>query len=246
VVATPIGNLEDITLRALRVLREVSLVMTEDTRTTRKLLDRYEVRVPMLSFFEGNVRRRTSHVLAELEAGHDVALVTEAGTPGVSDPGAELARAAAEAGCPVVPIPGPSAVATLLSVAGMDADRFTFLGFLPKKAGERRRLLESVAGHPWPLVLYESPYRVRATLEALLETLGDRELVAGREMTKLHEQVWRGTVNAALEHFTNPRGEFTLAVAGTEKGKRREKKPKYGAGTRLSGHGREDDPGPSD
>ena len=195
---------------------EVSLIATEDTRTTRKLLNRYDIHVPTISYFAGNVRRRTPRLLEEL-AENDVALVTEAGTPGVSDPGSDLARAAAEAGHAVVPVPGPSAVAALLSVAGVPADRFTFLGFPPRKAGERRRLLESIAEHRWATVLYESPHRVIATLEALLEVLGDREVVVGREMTKLHEEVWRGTVSEALEHFAKRRGEFTLVVAGAEK-----------------------------
>ena len=225
-VATPIGNLEDVTLRALRVLREVSLIAAEDTRTTRKLLNRYDIHVPTISYFTGNIRRRTPQILAALAEG-DVALVTEAGTPGVSDPGADLARAAAEAGYPTVPIPGPSAVAALLSVAGLSADRFTFLGFLPRKKGERQRLLESVATHPWPTVLYESPYRVRATLEALREAFGDRRVVVGREMTKLHEEVFGGTLAETLEHFQSPRGEFTLVVAGIDaKARRRSAKAK--------------------
>ncbi len=214
VVATPIGNLEDISARALRVLGEVDLIAAEDTRTTRKLLTRYGLRVPMVSLFDANVRRRVPALLAELDAGKSIALVSEAGTPLISDPGAQLVRAAAEAGHTVTPIPGPTAIAALLSVAGLPADKFTFLGFLPRRAGQRRRLLEEVAGLSWPIVLYESPHRIIATLEALGEVLGDREVVIGREMTKLHEEIFRGTVLEAVEHFQKPRGEFTVVVAG--------------------------------
>ena len=216
VVATPIGNLEDISARALRILGEVDLIAAEDTRTTRKLLTRYELRVRMVSLFDANVRRRIPQLLKELEEGKQVALVSEAGTPVISDPGALLVRAAAEAGHTVTPIPGPTAIAALLSVAGMPADKFTFLGFLPRKAGQRRRLIESIAMQSWPTVFYESPYRIIATLEALREVLGDRETVIGREMTKLHEEIFRGTLTEAIEHFQKPRGEFTVAMAGAE------------------------------
>ena len=216
VVATPIGNLEDISARALRILGEVDLIAAEDTRTTRKLLTRYELRVRMVSLFDANVRRRIPQLLKELGEGKQIALVSEAGTPVISDPGALLVRAAAEAGHTVTPIPGPTAIAALLSVAGMPADKFTFLGFLPRKAGQRRRLIESIAMQSWPTVFYESPYRIIVTLEALRETLGDRETVIGREMTKLHEEIFRGTLTEAIEHFQKPRGEFTVAVAGAE------------------------------
>ena len=216
VVATPIGNLEDISARALRILAEVDLIAAEDTRTTRKLLTRYGLHVRMVSLFDANVRRRIPQLLKELDEDKQIALVSEAGTPVISDPGALLVRAAAEAGHTVTPIPGPTAIAALLSVAGMPADKFTFLGFLPRKAGQRRRLIESIAEQPWTTVFYESPYRIIATLEALRETLGDREIVIGREMTKLHEEIFRGTLTEAIEHFQKPRGEFTVAVAGAE------------------------------
>ena len=216
VVATPIGNLEDISARALRILGEVDLIAAEDTRTTRKLLTRYGLHVRMVSLFDANVRRRIPQLLKELEEGKQVALVSEAGTPVISDPGALLVRATAEAGHTVTPIPGPTAIAALLSVAGMPADKFTFLGFLPRKAGQRRRLIESIAEQPWTTVFYESPHRIIATLEALHEVLGDRETVIGREMTKLHEEIFRGTLSEAIEHFQKPRGEFTLAVAGAD------------------------------
>ena len=214
VVATPIGNLEDISARALRILGEVDLIAAEDTRTTRKLLTRYELRVRMVSLFDANVRRRIPQLLRELGEGKQIALVSEAGTPVISDPGALLVRATAEAGHTVTPIPGPTAIAALLSVAGMPANKFTFLGFLPRKAGQRRKLIESIAEQPWTTVFYESPHRIIATLEALRETLGDRETVIGREMTKLHEEIFRGTLAEAIEHFQKPRGEFTVAVAG--------------------------------
>ena len=216
VVATPIGNLEDISARALRVLGEVDLIAAEDTRTTRKLLTRYGLHVRMVSLFDANVRRRIPSLLKELDEGKQIALVSEAGTPVISDPGALLVRATAAAGHTVTPIPGPTAIAALLSVAGMPADKFTFLGFLPRKAGQRRRLIESIAMQSWPTVFYESPYRIIVTLEALHEVLGDRETVIGREMTKLHEEIFRGTLTEAIEHFQKPRGEFTVAVAGAD------------------------------
>ena len=216
VVATPIGNLEDISARALRILGEVDLIAAEDTRTTRKLLTRYGLHVRMVSLFDANIRRRIPQLLKELDEGKQIALVSEAGTPVISDPGALLVRAAAEAGHTVTPIPGPTAIAALLSVAGMPADKFTFLGFLPRKAGQRRRLIESIAEQPWTTVFYESPHRIIATLEALRETLGDRNIVIGREMTKLHEEIFRGTLTEAIEHFQKPRGEFTVAVAGAD------------------------------
>ena len=214
VVATPIGNLEDISARALRVLGEVDLIAAEDTRTTRKLLTRYGLRVPMVSLFDANVRRRIPQLLAELDEGKDIALVSEAGTPLISDPGALLVKAAAEAGHTVTPIPGPTAIAALLSVAGLPADKFTFLGFLPRRAGQRRRMIEAISEQEWPTVLYESPHRIIATLEALRDVLGDREAVIGREMTKLHEEIFRGTLSEAIDHFQKPRGEFSVVVAG--------------------------------
>ena len=188
------------------------MVAAEDTRTTRKLLTRYEIQVPTISYFEGNSRQRLPKILSYLEEG-DVALVTEAGTPGVSDPGADLVRAAANAGYPVVPIPGPSALAAALSVSGLSGDRFTFLGFLPRRPRQRKSVLQQVIAHPWPLVLYESPHRVIACLKDLLEVLGDRDVVVAREMTKIYEEVFRGSISQAMERFTAPRGEFTIVVA---------------------------------
>ncbi|MDI7276486.1 MAG: 16S rRNA (cytidine(1402)-2'-O)-methyltransferase [Anaerolineae bacterium] len=215
VVATPIGNLEDITLRALRTLKEVRLIAAEDTRTARKLLARYEIHTPTTSFFTHNQVLKTPYILEQLAAG-DVALISEAGTPGVSDPGAELVRAAIGAGYPIVPIPGPSAVPAAMAVSGLPADRFVFLGFLPRRRRERLALLEQAAGLPWTLVFFEAPHRVLESLEDVQRVLGDRPAVAARELTKLHEEVQRGTLSqlrAQLE-AGDTRGEFTFVVAG--------------------------------
>ena len=217
IVTTPIGNLEDTTLRALRVLKEVGLVAAEDTRTTRKLLSRYQVHVPLISYNEHNARQRIPRLLHALESG-DVALVSEAGVPAISDPGLELVREAAAQGVAVVPVPGPSAVTAALSVAGQPADSFMFLGFLPRTKQKRRAALRSVASLPQTLVLFEAPHRLSATLEELLATLDDREATVCRELTKLHEEVFRGRISEALAHFSQPRGEFVLVVAGRQTG----------------------------
>ncbi len=216
-VATPIGNLEDITLRALRVLAEASLVAAEDTRTTRKLLTHHGIRARLLSYNEHNMKGRTPQILAALETG-DVAFASEAGTPGVSDPGFELARAAIEAGHTVVAVPGASALLTALSASGLPMREFTFLGFLPRRSSERRRLFESLKGERRTLVAFESPHRVRASLVDMLAVLGDRRIAAGRELTKVHEEVFRGTVSEALERFAETRGEFTIVVEGATVG----------------------------
>lgn len=213
VVATPIGNMEDITLRALRVVRDVQLIAAEDTRTTRGLLNHHGIRTRLLSYNEHNMRRRTPQLLAALQGG-DVALVSEAGTPGVSDPGHELIVAAMEAGVPVVAVPGPSAVVAALVASGLPMREFSFLGFLPRRAGERRRTLGAVAGEQRTLVFFEAPHRLRRTLEDILATLSDRRIAVCREMTKAFEEVFRGTVSGALQHFSEPRGEFTLVVEG--------------------------------
>ncbi len=213
VVATPIGNLEDVTLRALRVLREASLIAAEDTRTTRKLLSRYDVHTPVTSFHDANAARKLPVLLAALRDGA-VALVSDAGMPLVSDPGYQLVSAATAAGVPVVAVPGPSAVTAALVVSGLPADRFLFLGFLPRKAGERRSALRALAREQHTLVAFEAPHRLRQTLHDLLTALGDRRIAVCRELTKLHEEVFRGSVQEALAHFTEPRGEFTLVVEG--------------------------------
>ncbi|MSQ62057.1 MAG: 16S rRNA (cytidine(1402)-2'-O)-methyltransferase [Dehalococcoidia bacterium] len=214
IVATPIGDLRDVTMRAVEVLRGVSLILSEDTRTTRKLLDRYEITTPMLAYNEHNHAERLSRVLRTLEGG-DIALVSEAGMPAISDPGEALVRAAVEAGNRVSPVPGPSALTAALAVSGMPATLVTFIGFLPRKKGERRRLLSQLADRPDTLIAFEAPHRIQDSLEDAALTLGgDRRIVVCREMTKLHEEVFRGTLREALTHFVTPRGEFTLVIAG--------------------------------
>ena len=213
VVATPIGNLEDVTLRGLRTLGEVGLIAAEDTRTTRRLLSRHGIRTPMVSYNEHNRKSRIPELLSALETG-DVALVCDAGTPAVSDPGGELVSAVMEAGARVVPVPGASALTACMAVGRQAKDGVLFLGFLPRRKGDRRRLLESVATLPYSLVVFEAPHRLRAALQAVLEALGDRRLTACRELTKVHEEIFRGTVSEALRHFDQPRGEFTVMIDG--------------------------------
>lgn len=215
-LATPIGNLEDLSARALRILREADAIVSEDTRTTMKLLARHEIRKPLIAYFQHSPPRRLEELLEKLTAGQTLVLVTESGTPGVSDPGARLVDAAFAAGVKVVPLPGPSAVAVAASVCGFGADAFHFAGFLPKKPGKRRKMLETLKPLEVTLIFFESPYRVAALLEDLAAVLGDRRLTVCRELTKLHEEVWRTTVSKALERYKKeePRGEFTLAVEG--------------------------------
>ena len=217
VVATPIGNLEDISLRALRVLREAALVAAEDTRRTRKLLTHYGIRGRLVSLREHNERARAPVLVRRLLDGDSIALVSDAGTPGLSDPGATLVRAAADAGVPVVPVPGPSAVLAALVASGLPAEPVTFFGFLPARGAERRRALEALRDLPHTLVLFEAPHRLREALDDLLEVLGDRRIVVARELTKVHEEVYRATLSEAVRHFSAhpPRGEFTLVIEGT-------------------------------
>ena len=214
VVGTPIGNLEDVTLRALRVLREVDVVACEDTRRTRGLLAHFEVHTPVTSYHEHNKAMKGPALVRQLVEGRSVALVTDAGTPGVSDPGFLLVREARAAGVPVVPVPGPSAVATLLSVAGLPADRFVFDGFLPVKPGRRLNRLRALAAQETPIVLYESPHRILATLEAIAEVFGDRPIVVGRELTKQFEEIAVAPAAALRARFeaAGVRGEFTLVL----------------------------------
>ncbi len=214
VIATPIGNLEDITLRALRVLGEVQLIAAEDTRTARKLLNRYDIKTRMTSYFEHNKRMKVPQLLEVLEEG-DVALVSEAGMPGISDPGYELVRAAIEKGFEVIALPGSSAVTTAMAISGLPADQFVYLGFLPRKKNEKRSLLASLQAEPRTLVCFESPYRVLASLEMMLEVLGERNVAVCREMTKLHEEIFRGSVSQAIKRFQKPRGEFTVVIQGS-------------------------------
>jgi len=215
VVATPIGNLEDVTLRALRVLREAGVVLAEDTRRTRILLDRHGIAARPRSLHAHNEAARTDEVLAALSGGHDVALVSDAGTPLVSDPGARLVEAALAAGHAVSPVPGPSAVLAALTVSGLGGGGFAFLGFLPRRAGERAALLARHRETGVPLVLFESPQRLAATLRVLHEALGDRRACVARELTKLHEEIVHGTLASLAERFAGgARGEITLVVSG--------------------------------
>jgi 16S rRNA (cytidine1402-2'-O)-methyltransferase len=213
VVATPIGNLEDITLRALRVLREVKLIAAEDTRKTRRLLNHYDIKTPVTSYYEHNKLSKLDYILDQLKE-NDVAIVSEAGMPGISDPGYELIVAASRKNTPVVPVPGPSAVTTALAVSGLPTDRFIYIGFLPSRSGARRRTLESITTEPGTIIALEAPHRLTATLKDILAVLGDRRLAIGRELTKLHEEVFRGNVSGAIKHFTEPRGELTLVIEG--------------------------------
>jgi 16S rRNA (cytidine1402-2'-O)-methyltransferase len=220
VVATPIGNLEDISLRALRILREVKLIAAEDTRKTKRLLNKYDIATTITSFHEHTKAPKINYILERLEEGN-VALVSEAGMPGISDPGYELVTAAIDRGFPVVPIPGPSVVTAALAVSGLPTDSFKCLGFLPSRASARRRLLEEVTDETSTLVIFEAPHRLAASLDDMLAILGDRKIAACRELTKLHEEVFRGSISQAIEHFTRPRGEFTLIIEG----KRNKEKP---------------------
>ncbi len=216
VVATPIGNLDDLGFRAVRVFKEVDLIACEDTRHTRLLLQRHGIATPLISYHEHNEAERAPELLRRLQAGASIALVSDAGTPVLSDPGYTLVRQAITAAIPVVPIPGPSAITAALSVAGLPTDRFAFLGFLPRRGGERRRALEAVATVPWTLVLFEAPHRIAAMLRDLHATLGDRQIAVVRELTKKFEEILRGTAAEVLEHLQRipPRGELTVIVAG--------------------------------
>lgn len=217
-VATPIGNLDDISPRALKVLREAVLIAAEDTRHTGKLLERFGIKNKLTSYWEHNKLNKLDFILDHLSQG-DVALVSDAGTPGINDPGYELARAALASSFDVIPVPGPSAPIAALSASGLASDSFLYLGFLPHKSGERRNFVEQVANLPHTLIFLETPHRIADSLEDLLAVLGDRRICVAREMTKLHEEYWRGTVSGAIEHFKSkePRGEFTLVIEGKGK-----------------------------
>jgi 16S rRNA (cytidine1402-2'-O)-methyltransferase len=216
VVGTPIGNLEDITARALRILREAAVIAAEDTRQTRKLLNHFEITTPAISYHEHNMRAAGPAIIERILAGDDVALVTDAGMPAISDPGEDLVRLALEAGVPVVPVPGPTAFTTALVVSGLATDRFVFEGFLPAKGKERKAALERLKTEPRTVILYEAPHRITDTLEDLRDALGARPMAAARELTKLYEEVRRGTPAELLAHFEQhgPRGEFVLVISG--------------------------------
>ncbi len=202
-------------MRALRTLREVKLIAAEDTRQTKRLLAAYDIRTPMTSYHEHNKWTKLDYILGCLDD-RDVALVCNAGTPGISDPGYELIMAARQRGIPVVPIPGPSAVITALAVSGLPTERFICIGFLPRKANSRRHLLESVASERGTIIALETPHRLLSALNDILPVLGDRRIAVCRELTKLHEEVFQGTISQAIAHFTEPRGEFTLVIEGSK------------------------------
>jgi len=216
IVATPIGNLEDITHRALRILSEVDLIAAEDTRHTRKLLTHFDIHTRMTSFFKGNEREKATSIVAALEVGHDVALVSDAGTPCISDPGYPLLVAAIAADIEIIPIPGACAVSAALSAAGLPTDRFTFVGFLPDKKGKRRSVLEEFSSVKNTLVLYVSPYKWQATILDCFEVLGDRRACLCREMTKIHEEFARATLKELLEKRGNKplKGEIVFLIEG--------------------------------
>ena len=219
VVATPIGHRDDITLRALNIMGQVDLIAAEDTRKTRRLLERHGIKASFISYHEHNERERTPQILTKLQAGTSIALVSNAGTPTVSDPGYRLIKSAAANAVTIVPVPGVSAAATALSVAGLPTDAFTFAGFLPKKKGKRLRQLDQLAQEPRTLIFYESPKRILALLKEIISTMGNRNGMLGREMTKLHEEFIRGRlseIRANLEVRPEIKGEITLLVTGSD------------------------------
>ena len=213
-VSTPIGNLEDITLRALRILNEVDLIAAEDTRKTRRLLTHYEIKTSLTSYFEGNQQKKTETLIARLKSGESIALVSDAGTPIISDPGYPLLQACIAEEVPIVPIPGASAILAAATVSGLPLHNFAFEGFLSPKSGKRKRQLAQLANEEKTLILFESPHRLCRFLEDALEEMGDREVVITRELTKRFEEIFRGNISQALEKFqsTEPRGEFTIVI----------------------------------
>lgn len=218
VVATPIGNLEDITLRALRILKEVDGVVAEDTRHTRKLLSRYDIKTSLFSFFEHKEEEKLAPILAKLKEGKNLALVTDAGTPSISDPGFRLVRAALSADIAVVPIPGPSAAIAALSISGLPTDHFFFVGFLPEKPGKRTKQIVFLATLPHTLVFYLSIWKAQKQVKELAEIFGGRKCCMAREITKLHEEIWHGTVKELSQKISAkpPKGEITLIIVGKE------------------------------
>ncbi len=215
VVATPLGNLKDITLRALEVLKASDLIAAEDTRRTQKLLSTYGLHVPLDSYNENNKFRKRTPLIKRLQQGQQVCLVTDGGTPGISDPGKELVEEARHAGIPVVPIPGPSAVTCALSVSGLSGDSFVFLGFLPRRKSRRKKVLQEVREQTRTLVFFEAPHRVRDLLEEILSVLGDREAVLTRELTKFYEEIISGPVSDLIRQLADrePKGEYCILLA---------------------------------
>ncbi len=215
-VATPIGNLDDLSPRAVRILRQAQLIAAEDTRQTRKLLTHFDIHTPLTSYFEHNKLAKLDPILAALADG-DVALVSDAGTPALNDPGYELVRAALQAGHRVSPVPGPASPIAALTASGLPTDSFLYHGYLPRKSSERKRLLGQVSGQPHTLIFLETPHRLLDSLADLQAALGDRRIALARELTKVHEEIWRGSISQAREYFKAPRGEFVLVVAGRAK-----------------------------
>ena len=213
-VSTPIGNLEDITLRALRILNEVDLIAAEDTRKTRRLLSHYEIKTPLTSYFEGNQQRKSEKLVARLKAGESIALVSDAGTPIISDPGYPLLQECIAESISIIPIPGASAVLAAAAVSGLPLHNFTFEGFLSPKSGKRKRQLAHLAEENRTIILFESPHRLCRFLEDANSVMGERDIVITRELTKRFEEIFRGNISEALEKFRNtePRGEFTIVI----------------------------------
>ena len=218
IVATPIGNLEDITLRAVRILKEVSLIAAEDTRRTKKLLNAYEIGTPLTSLYEHNELKKSGTLVARMMEGSDVAYVSDAGTPGISDPGYLLVKKALASGIVVMPVPGACAATTALSVSGLPMDSFVFYGFLPGKSGKRQHFLKSLKDETKTMVFYESPNRIIATLRDVESILGNRQIVVTRELTKIYEEILRGSVTEVIEAFGDRvvKGEITIVIAGKE------------------------------
>jgi len=216
IVATPIGNLKDISLRAIQTLKDVDLIACEDTRKTQILLNTYQIKKPLISYYSYNQIKRSEELLNLLKQGKSIALVSEAGTPGISDPGAQLIKLAIENDIPVTHIPGPAALIVALSVSGLPIHKFVFEGFLPKKPGARKKRLTNLAKDDYTIVLYESPYRVKKLLDEILEIMGDREIAVARELTKKFEEVKRGRVSELIDYFqqNKPRGEFIIVISG--------------------------------
>ena len=217
-VGTPIGNLEDITLRAIRTLKEVNLIAAEDTRRTGKLLQYFQINTPQISYHAHNQASRTAELISHLEQGESIALVTDAGMPGIADPGYEMVTAAIEAKIKVVPIPGVTAAITALTASGLPTTEFVFAGFLPVKSKERTERLKNFQQESKTLIFYEAPHRIITTLTDLGTILGrDRKVVLARELTKMHEEFWRGTISEAIALYSDrrqPKGEYTIVVAG--------------------------------
>ena len=219
IVANPIGNLEDITYRAVRTLSEADLIAAEDTRHTKILLDKYNIKKPMSSYHKFNIKSKTNYFIEQIKNGKNVALVSDAGMPGISDPGYELIKLAIDEGIQVVPIPGPSAVVTALSASGLPTDKFSFLGFLPKKSGKQRKIFRDLIEYDGTIIIYESPFRILKTLKELEALLGQRDVVVARELTKKFEEIVRGKINSVIDILSHKtvKGEITLLVQGNSK-----------------------------